>query len=332
MIDRLALTATSVRDSLRMLVWPHPLLSTYRDYTATSLPAAVAVHAAAIAVAAVAVWKRRAPGLVASLAFVYLSILPSTRLFTDPEISMAISERYVYLPSAGLAIALAYGADALRRARGSLVPVAAAGAVSLLFLIMCFHRNALWREDELLFAADHRAAPADADPLRLLVHAKIDAGKSDEAVALCDERVAAHGDSPQLLINCAVAYANQQRFGDAERLYKEAGKSTVRSVPHANLAALYVKFGHHESAEQEYLEAIEEEIVPAQKHYRRAQMLLSLYGKDPARLREAIGELETALELRPRLGRARADLEFARRRLAEPGSNRSCDQSSSCDQ
>jgi len=315
--DRLALTASSARDALGMLVWPFPLRATYKDYAATNLPLAVLVHVAAAAVFAFALWKRRLAALAAGLAFVYVAVIPSTRLFTDAEISMALAERYVYLPSVGLSIAVAFGLVWLRRVRKSLGPAAVVGVAALVCVPVCWDRNRDWRSNVALFEAEYRAAPDDGDAVRLLANAYLGAGRTKEVVDLCDRHLAAHRDNAQLLINCGVAFANVRRYKDAEVAYLEAGKSTVRAVPHSNLAALYAKFGHRKRAEEQYREAIEEEISPAQKHYRTAQLLLTLYADSPARLREAISELEQAIALKPRMGRAKADLDFAKRKLAE---------------
>jgi tetratricopeptide (TPR) repeat protein len=315
--DRLALTASSVRDALGMLAWPFPFRATYKDYAASDLPLAALVHAAAAAVVAAALWKRRLAALAAGLAFFYGSLLPSTRLFTNAEISMALAERYVYLPSVGMAIALAFGLAWLADVRRTLVPVAVVGVLALASMPACLYRSADWHSNVALFEAEYRAAPDDGDAVRLVTNAYLGVGRVKEAVDLCDKHLAGHRDNAQLLINCAVAFAKVRRYGDAEREYLEAGKSTVRAVPHANLAALYAKFGHRQRAEEQYRQAIEEEISPAQQRYRRAQMILTLWGDDPARLREAIAELEQAIALRPRMGRAKADLEFARRRLAD---------------
>jgi tetratricopeptide (TPR) repeat protein len=336
--DRLAFTAASVRDSLRMLVWPFPFRATYKDYAATDVALGVLIHAASAAVFAFALWKGRLKALAVGLAFAYVSVLPSTRLFTNAEISMAIAERYVYLPSVGLALALALGLVWLRRSRRSLVPAAVVGGVALLCLPVCWDRNGDWASNVALFEAEVRAAPNDSDGLRLLANAYYDAGRSKDVAALCDKHLAAHQDNAQLLVNCAVAFANLRRFKDAEVAYLEAGKSTVRAVPHSNLGSLYAKFGHRKRAEEQFRKAIEEEIVPAQKHYRRAQMNLMLYANDAAKLREAISELEKVIALRPRMTRAKADLDFARKKLAEVTSGAAQDDGScgppqpACDQ
>jgi hypothetical protein len=57
--DRPAVTAASVRDSLRMLVWPFPFRATYKDYAATDLALAVLVHVASAALLAFSLWKGR---------------------------------------------------------------------------------------------------------------------------------------------------------------------------------------------------------------------------------------------------------------------------------
>jgi tetratricopeptide (TPR) repeat protein len=315
--ERLVVTASSARDSLRMLVWPFPFRATYKDYTATLLPLAVAVHAAAAGFFAFSVVRRRALGFAAGLAFVYVAILPSTRLFTNAEIAVPLAERFAYLPSVGLSIAAAFLLAAVRGREPLAASAVAVLAIVGICLPVCRARNDEWRSNISLFEADYRNSPDDGDTVRLLANAYLGAGRNEEVAALCDKHLEGHRGNATLLINCAVAYDRTKRYRDAELAYIEAGKSTTRSVPHANLAALYLKLGDRVHAEEQFLEAVKEESLPAMQHLRRARMLLALYANDAAKLREAISELEQALALRPRMQRAAADLEFAKRKLGE---------------
>ncbi|MBN1771656.1 MAG: hypothetical protein JXB32_10365 [Deltaproteobacteria bacterium] len=296
--DRLAQTATMMLESLRMLVWPHPLRATYQDFVPSNVALAVAVH---LALAGAFIWglRRRRPAVAAGLGFFYLALLPSTRLFTDPSISVAVAERYVYLPSVGLALPLAVGFLALAR-RTYWDAAAAVGLVACVALVPATRdRNADWHGDVALSEAEWANAPG-ADALRLLTSALTEAGRSERAAALCDERLDAYSGHAKLANHCGTAYATVGREADAERAYRKAlAAGGIDAVAHANLGRLHLRTGRWGDAQLALRQAVQAENDPARRRFRQGQLLLWLYPGDPERLAEAQAELEAALRMQP---------------------------------
>ena len=128
---RLAFALGSLCEYVRMVAWPYPLRVSYEDFAGGNVVLAVLVNGALVGLAVLA--RRRMPALSFGIGFFYLALAPSTRLLTDPgfELSLGghvffhpdaavtpLAERIVYLPSAGLAVPLAFGLAALGRRHG----------------------------------------------------------------------------------------------------------------------------------------------------------------------------------------------------------------------
>jgi len=313
-VDGLAFSLASFREYLRMVAWPHPLRVSYEDFAGEGWFSALVIHASLLGLGAVAL--RRSPGLTFGLAFFYLSLVPSTRLFTAPvQMSFGhhvffridagvtpLAERAVYLPSAGLAVMLAVGFAALGRHFG----VRAIGALAFLLVVLLvpitWARNPDWRSERALSEAEIRAAPENGDAWRLYVGVLSGEGRHQEIAAVCDRHAAAHPRSPQLQNSCGVAYMQVGRIDDAVAAYRRAIDGGLATVGHANLGRAYVQMGRREEAELEFRHAAEAERDPAARHYRIGQMIEWFH---PERSEEAAAEYRTALGLRPAYGAAR---------------------------
>lgn len=155
--ERAALVASALVDYVRLLFAPWPLRASYiegyQPLSGTLLAMAVLlpVLAGAVAIAL----RGRVPWASFAVLFFYGTLLPSTRLFAAPAV---LAERFLYLPSIVLAIAVAFGLGALRgRARAlgtaALALVLAAGTAGTLV------RNRDWKSDAALGRAELRADP-----------------------------------------------------------------------------------------------------------------------------------------------------------------------------
>lgn len=303
--DRLALFLTTMREYLRMVVWPHPLRATYENFAPTGVASAVVLQALLLGVA---LWSwRRSPWLAFGLGFFYLALLPSTRLLTAASHSsgflaqpasglILVAERTLYMPSAGLVIPLAFALAALGRRYGP-APVVAAGVALVAALApITYARNVDWHSDVALWEAEVRAEPANGDAWRLLTGAYIGAGRNVDTARACDRVLAAHPHLAQLANNCAIAYDRIGRLGDAEAAYQHAIGLGLASVGHANLGRLLERVGRRDEAEREFHAAYEAEQEPGRKHFRRGQWLVKFH---PEELDEAEHEFEEASELLP---------------------------------
>lgn len=312
---RLSMTASGLVEAWRMLVWPHPLLISYKNHELVSLGVALLVHAALIT-AALYAWRRNVRVALFSLLSFCLALLPSSRLFTEPAISVAVAERYLYFASTMVALAVAVGLAAAASRLGVLGPAVVPLLLALVLGRSTMARTEDWASEVLLYEAEYRAAPGSEDATRLIVVAYTDQGRNEEAVRICDDRLREHPKSPKLGVNCGNAYDALGRFADAERAYLQATSvGGIGAAPFGNLGRLYARTGRREEAVAQFLAAADAEVVPAARHARLAQMWLLCYPDDPDKLRQAIAESEQALRLQPNLSRAQKLLGDAQRRL-----------------
>ncbi|RJO64797.1 MAG: hypothetical protein C4523_17335 [Myxococcales bacterium] len=316
--SRLLFTLASLREYLRMIVWPHPLRVSYENFQAIG-NVGIGIH---LAVLALAVWaRRRAPGLTFGIAFFYLALLPSTRLLTSPHFSVSVAghelfrpgsglnkvaERYAYMPSAGLAAPLAFGLAALgryfsaspsrsRRKIGVLSIMIVGLGSALLLTPLTLSRNVQWRNEVDLWEAEVMADPTNPDAWRLVIIPYLNVGRNEQAAAICDIVAPKYRVSPLFHHNCGLAYVRVRRFTDAEAAYKRALDGGL-TFAHVNLAVLYRKMGRERDSEAESRLAVEAETDPAVRHFRRGQMLKLLHRH---RWAEARNEFEQALKLQP---------------------------------
>jgi tetratricopeptide (TPR) repeat protein len=310
---QLALVVESLREYLRMVLWPHPLRASYEDFRVTALPISLVVLAVAIYLAVAL--RRRAPLATFGIGFFYLALLPSSRLVTASNLSLSLgghtafqpantlllAERVVYTPSIGLALAAAAGLAALAIRFGGAAAAAAALALCALLAFVTFWRNEQWHSNTALWEAETRVAPQNGDGWRLLVAAYLQEGRNEDIARVCDRERDRHPKIAQLHNNCGIAYAALGRSEDAEASYRRAIDLGLAAVGHANLGRLLAQRGRIGEAEAEYARAVTAETDPPRRHLRRAQLLLRFH---PDRVAEARQELEQALALQPGYGPA----------------------------
>lgn len=301
-----------LREGLRLLIFPHPLHAVYRELGLGGPWHALAIHVLILG-SALSAW-RSTPGLLLGLGFFYLALLPSTRLLMGSA-SAALAERYLYLPSVGLSLALALLLRSWTAARDQWLTPAllglGLGAVVVLFGALTMQRNADWSSEVALWQAEARVAPAHAESWQLLASAYYEANRKGDAGKLCDEHLGHFAQAPKLQTVCAAVYDDLGRSREAEAAYKQAIELKLGAPAHANLSRYYERMGRRQEAERESLEAVATETDPAYQHYRRGRHLLRFHAE---RLDEARSEFQRALDLQPRFLAASAAL----RGLAQP--------------
>lgn len=182
----------------------------------------------AIVIVAVAVLVRRRTGVFAALSLFFVPLLPALYL---PGLSpMLFAERYVYLPSAGLAL-LAAGlisfilkasGDGGRARTGILVAVV---LVAVLYSAGTMKRNMVWHDDYALWTDTVEKSPKNGVAYYNLGVAAYDLGKYDEAVAAYLKALGLYRRPADILDtynNLGNAYARSYRLKEAVRSYESA--------------------------------------------------------------------------------------------------------------
>ncbi len=296
-------------DSLRMMVWPHPLLI-YHDRPKTGHRNGLLLFLTLLSVAAFA-YVKNSSELIVGLVFFYLALMPSSRIIGAAWESPVLAERYLYLPSVGLAIALVFGLRWLVRRFNMRAAVELTLVVLFVFMPMTWTRNAEWASNLLLDEAEYRRG-RQSRILSALVVDNLAAKNYIRAVEICDE----HSDNLKGNYRCGKAFESVGRFDDAEQTYFQAmGNRFALGMIHHALAGLYLRQGRKSDAKRHYEKAIEAEKKPFLKELRTAVMLLDLYPVDQARLLEAKKHAERAISMQPQSDQARLILRQIENRL-----------------
>ncbi len=171
-------------DSIKLMLWPNPLL-TFHERSSTNQWLALAAQLALLGFAVVLLVQKK-PGLFLGLAFFYLAILPASRIIGEAGTLPHLAERYLYMPSVGITIVLAFGLGWLVQrveVKTAVVPVLL--AITLL-TPLTWVRNSQWRSNVRLAEADYRNNGQSVMLLETLVSSRLMKGDLINAAALCD--------------------------------------------------------------------------------------------------------------------------------------------------
>ena len=90
---------------LELFVWPHPLKLVYELPIGGELVFVIVLQLALIALALVLLARGR-PAFAAGLAIYYVAMIPASRLLSMDGSYPHLSDRYLYVPSIGLVLAV----------------------------------------------------------------------------------------------------------------------------------------------------------------------------------------------------------------------------------
>jgi tetratricopeptide (TPR) repeat protein len=301
-------------DALKLMLWPDPL-STFYGPSETNRWVALTSHLALLGFAFIRLMQKK-PGLILGLAFFYLSFLPSSRIVAESAGGSNLAERYIYMPSVGTAIVLAFGLGWLAQ-RFTLKTAAVLILVVLILLTpLTWARNALWTSNIRLAQADYNSSGQSERVLPILVKSILSKGDIARAGALCDRHSAALLKGGSLAENCAQVYFKLRRFESAEQAYVSAiNDGPTKASAHYGLGVMYVSLNRKVEAAAQFEQAIATERNTFMREYLSAEMLTRLYPTDRIRLLEAKSHLETALQLQPQFYYARKKLDKLNRLL-----------------
>jgi Flp pilus assembly protein TadD len=264
--------------------YPHP----------RELPSPVWLATALAGLAAITAWTlqqaRARPQLAVGWLWFLGTLVPVIGLVQVGE--QARADRYTYVPSIGLSIAVAFGlADAIGRRTRLRIGAGLLAAAALLALALATRAQlAHWRDSARLFARALEVTTDNAFAHRGLGRALRRQGRLDEAEAQLSAALRLAPD-PQLWRELAEIRAGRGDVEGAIAHYREALRSDPGDVrSRVNLGQLLVRAGRFEEARGELSEALTRSrhgaVLP--RVYRRALQL------GLARALAALGELPAA--------------------------------------
>jgi tetratricopeptide (TPR) repeat protein len=227
-------------------------------------------------------------------------MLPASRIIGDPSMSPHLAERYLYFPSVGLAIALAFGFRSLAR-RTDILMVASVIVLTIIVLTpITWARNAVWASEIQLYESEYHIGNNTPLVLVWLTAAYMKKSEFQRVGEICDRQIEAQKQSGKLSTHCATAYSRLGRLDEAERAYLSGtNDKKVRAIAHANLGRFYLRQDRWSDAKIHFEKAIKAETLPASRAYREGHMLVRLYPSDRQKLLEAKAHFEQALQLQP---------------------------------
>jgi len=302
-------------DALRLAMWPRPLLLHHPSPDSMLQIAGLFVHLGLVT-AAFYLYRRGRPGLITGLAIFYIALLPSSRLFGSEGMLPRLSERFLYEPSVGLAVILAFGLSYLQRRGDRLLAAAPIVLAVCLLTSLTWARNADWSDDIALLEHDYLYVILKPKSLEALTAGHVVKGNYIRAVEVCRENEQSLSKSGYLSLNCGTAYAMSGNLTRAEQAYLEATKDKAsRARAFSNLTYMYIVQGRPDKVSAQLEKAIESEKNPATRAFLKGLLLIRLYPGDRTRLLEAQTYFEEGLRLQPRFGLAIQTMEQVNRSL-----------------
>lgn len=229
----------------------------------------------------------------------------------------SIADRYSYIPSVGILIALVWGVHALAAGRRQLVQflgaLAALAALACLFLTR--EQARVWRNTEAL--CRHAIAVTRDNYLAhdMLGAVLEKAGQTDAALREHLRALEIKPDYADAHNNLAVALQRQGKLAEAVEHYQLALRYRPRyPQAHFNLAVALESAGQLDNAVTEYSRAIAQ-----RPNYTEAYVNLGLLYGRVGRLDQAVAQFEAALQINPLLSDAQNNLGVTLDRMGRTG-------------
>jgi tetratricopeptide (TPR) repeat protein len=284
---------------LKMLFWPASQSPVYDfPYVNNALSARFFIALALIAFCLGLVWltRKRYSQLGTFLAgWFALTLAPALGIFYVAHKSDSYHDRYLYLPSLALALAIALFFHVLRLRPGAVARGVAWGVTAVLLgamALITYHEQQYWATDRLLF--EHACAVAPQNEVALANYAKelLDNQEYSRALSLSERMMKIHPESTMSFQGGAVAAFLLHNYALAER-YSATAVALDPSVwqMHLQLAVCRVNLGKYEAALEPFRAA--SHLAPNHEiiHYKLGIVLMKL-GRWPEARDEFVKELE----------------------------------------
>jgi len=295
-------------DAFKLMLWPHPLL-TFHTKPEINHWLALATQAALFVFAATRALQRK-PGLFMGLMFFYLAILPASRIVGDARVIPHLAERYLYMPSAGATIMLAFGIAWLVQKSSLKQAVIAVMTAMIILTPLTWMRNSKWASAELLAETDIDTRGKLPKLMQAYISTLLMNNKLPKAARVCDENVRLQQGYWFLASYCGQVYASLGYYDKAEQAFSlSIERPRGRSSAHYALAVMYLGMGRRDDASEQFDLAVDTEAKAFLKEYLAAEKLMRLYPANQDRLNEARQHMEKSIELQPQYFHARKRLE-----------------------
>jgi protein O-mannosyl-transferase len=218
----------------------------------------------------------------------------------------AMADRYTYLPSLGVMMAVVWGTFELARQRAIFrVPVAAVGVIALAAcLALTRQQLAYWHDSETLFRHTLQVTTNNYYAHNNLGIALYAEDEVDEAIGQLEEAVRIEPDYADAHYNLGMALRKGNRLDEAIAEYEEALRLNPNLAwAHNNLGTAFARQGHFDEAASQFQEALR-----LNPDFAEAHNNLGTAFAQQGQLDEAINQFQEALRLNPNYAEAQKKL------------------------
>jgi Flp pilus assembly protein TadD len=282
---------------VRLLLLPFGLSAVHDYRVATSIldPRVLAGAAVAAGVGALTFRFRRAPAAALGIALLLFPLVPA--LYVPALGEALIAERYLYLPSAGLALLVAVAWDAWpwRRPAGTWTRAAAAAVLVVAGAATTIDRNRVWHDDLTLWTDAAKKAPGSAAAHEYLGFALLTAGQPTAAASSLSRAIEIDPTRHDARTNLASALAALGRSEEAMvQLEPVLAARPLSAEAHAILGYALAARGRLPEAAAAYRRALQLDASLARVHNALGVVLAQL-----AEPESAAAEFREAMRLDP---------------------------------
>ena len=287
---------------------PGAVLETGITITAVALVIFLLVPLAAAGL----LWRRRKPAFLIGLAWFVITVLPVSGIL--PTGLVLVSDRFTYLPSAGIAGLFFLGLAAAGKKWGSRAVLFPGLAAALILFFLCFRQVDSWTDSERLWKETVEKYPDSPVARAHLGQLLYQRGADEEAVEHLRAAVALVEENP--LLRGDILFAARSNLGralgrlgnleEAKAVFEDILNKRDSWVIRHSLGGIYAKLGRKEEALAEYRAVIRERpgFAPALCEY---GLLLAQSGETSG----AIEVYRRLLQIEPRSPRGRYNLSLA---------------------
>lgn len=303
---RLSNALVSYAKYLLLTFWPRDLAVWY-PLPLSGIPAWQIIGAALllVGITAFCLYQRKVrPYLIVGWLWFLGTLVPVIGLVQVGNQAMA--DRYYYIPSIGLFIALVFGlVDATKALRVSRpFGIALASGSLLILAALTFWEIGRWRDSVTLFEHTLAVTPPNLVIEYNLGHVMSEQGRYQEAALHFGKAVDIQPDFYQGLFNMGIMLSRQGRIADAVDYYRRAlGVRPDSARAHMELGVALTKQSRNELAEEELRRALE--LAPQDAEIRTA---LGIVLAQLGRISDAIDQYHEALRLNPDSANAHTNL------------------------
>jgi Flp pilus assembly protein TadD len=324
-LEVLATSAAAVPELFRLLFFPHVLSADHPVRVQTGFADTHALIGIVVLVAWLAasgVLRRRAPVATFAMIWVVVTDLPHSNLI--PFTNYFVAERFLYVPSFGACLLIAFAFDAAFRStlctrrsalRWALVGVLALGTLAA--ATRSVQRNRDWQSSESLATSALTSGMDTWRMRRMLAQVNSQRGDFSQASFNLRRAVELAPMFPELQLELAIALLYEGRMiqaaGQIDLANARGPSGTWAAAASQNLGVALALQGFPQAAVDQYYRALEIQPDNANAHHNLAVALAA-----QGNLREAISHYGRTLELEPSRADAHHNLGIALMANGEP--------------